>query len=109
MALLASALGAMGGLLTVASSLRVQLRSRARVHNLTGADPDTDDGGRRQPVEWAYVNVDVGGGGALAYARLAVRWGTDRQTVLIGARTHTHPDSISSRLRLCISHVTTTY
>ena len=37
---------------------------------------------------------------------------TDRQTVLIGTRTHTpihtHPDSISSRLRLCVSHVTTT-
>ena len=32
-----------------------------------------------------------------------------RQTVLIGTRTHTPPDSISSRLRLCISHVTTTY
>ena len=25
---------------------------------------------------------------------------SDRQTVLIGTRTHTHPDSISSRLRL---------
>ena len=34
---------------------------------------------------------------------------TDRQTVLIGTRTHTPPDSISSRLRLCVSHVTTTY
>ena len=33
----------------------------------------------------------------------------DRQTVLIGTRTHTPPDSISSRLRLCVSHVTTTY
>ena len=30
----------------------------------------------------------------------------DRQTVLIGTRTHTPPDSISSRLRLCVSHVT---
>ena len=35
--------------------------------------------------------------------------GPDRQTVLIGTRTHTPPDSISSRLRLCISHATRTY
>ena len=34
---------------------------------------------------------------------------TDRHTVLIGTRTHTHPGSIASRLRLCLSHVTTTY
>ena len=33
---------------------------------------------------------------------------TDRQ-FLIGTQTHTHPDSISSRLCLCVSHVTTTY
>ena len=32
----------------------------------------------------------------------------DRQTVLIGTRTHTPPDSISSRLRLCVTHVTMT-
>ena len=38
-----------------------------------------------------------------------VRMKTDRQTVLIGTRTHTPPDSISSRLRLCISHATRTY
>ena len=31
----------------------------------------------------------------------------DRQTVLIGTRTHTPPGSIASRLRLCISHVIT--
>ena len=29
----------------------------------------------------------------------------DRQTVLIGTRTHTPPDSISSRLRRCITHL----
>ena len=58
----------------------------------------------------AWSGMDAPPSDAAQTARAEGRAGqTDRQTVLIGTRTHTHPDSISSRLRLCISHVTTTY
>ena len=40
-------------------------------------------------------------------ARALLRADLFEKTVLIGTRTYTHPDSISSRLRLCIPHVTT--
>ena len=51
-----------------ASARRQVLRPQPQPLGVTAAAGAVSRrGGRRHPVEWAYVNVDVGGGGAFAY------------------------------------------